>query len=58
MDPIASTIYHIERRPAEAGRNAIVDTEKGVDVVGKEWNARTGVHEVRILSSRVRVTGD
>lgn len=24
----------------------IVDTEKGEDVVGKEWNVRTAVHEV------------
>lgn len=46
MDPITSTIYHIEKRPAEAGRNVIVDTEKGEDVVGKEWNVRTAVHEV------------
>ena len=46
MDPITSKIYHIEKRPAEAGRNVIVDTEKGEDVVGKEWNVRTAVHEV------------
>ncbi|TBU30383.1 alpha/beta-hydrolase [Dichomitus squalens] len=44
-DPITSTIYHIERRPAEAGRTVIVKTEIGEDVVGKEWNVRTGVHE-------------
>ncbi|KAI0752561.1 alpha/beta-hydrolase [Daedaleopsis nitida] len=44
-DPVTSTIYHIERRPAEAGRNVIVNTEKGQDVVGKEWNVRSGVHE-------------
>ena len=48
VDPITSTIYHIESRPAEEGRCVIVNTEKGEDVVGKEWNVRTGVHEVRI----------
>ncbi len=46
MDPITSAIYHIEKRPAEGGRMVIVDTEKGEDVVGKEWNVRTAVHEV------------
>ncbi|CDO77752.1 hypothetical protein BN946_scf184993.g15 [Trametes cinnabarina] len=45
VDPITSTIYHIEQRPNEGGRAVIVDTEKGVDVVGKEWNVRSGVHE-------------
>ncbi|RDX52385.1 alpha/beta-hydrolase [Lentinus brumalis] len=45
VDPITSTIYHIEKRPAEGGRMVIVDTEKGEDVVGKEWNVRTAVHE-------------
>ena len=49
VDPIISTIYHIERRPAEAGRNVIVHTEKGEDAVGKEWNVRSGVHEVSTM---------
>ena len=49
VDPITSTIYHIERRPAEAGRNVIVHTEKGEDAVGKEWNVRSGVHEVSTI---------
>ena len=49
VDPITSTIYHIERRPAEAGRNVIVHTEKGEDAVGKEWNVRSGVHEVSTM---------
>ena len=47
VDPITSTIYHVELRPAEAGRSVIVNTEKGTDAVGKEWNVRSGVHEVR-----------
>ncbi|KAI0672134.1 alpha/beta-hydrolase [Trametes maxima] len=45
VDPITSTIYHNEQRPAEAGRVVIVNTEKGEDVVGKDWNVRSGVHE-------------
>ncbi|OBZ76925.1 Dipeptidyl peptidase family member 6 [Grifola frondosa] len=45
VDPITSTIYHIEGRPSEGGRSVIVNTEAGRDVVGKEWNTRTRVHE-------------
>ncbi|KAI8996684.1 alpha/beta-hydrolase [Trametes punicea] len=45
VDPITSTIYHIEQRPSEGGRLVIVDTEKGEDVVGKDWNVRSAVHE-------------
>ncbi|KAI0357745.1 alpha/beta-hydrolase [Trametes cingulata] len=45
VDPITSTIYHIEQRPSEGGRLVIVDTEKGQDVVGKDWNVRSAVHE-------------
>ena len=52
-DPITSTIYHIERRPAEGGRNVIVNTEKGQDVVGKEWNVRSAVHEVSASALQV-----
>lgn len=46
VDPITSTVYHIEARPSEGGRSVIVKTEEGSDVVGKEWNTRTGVQEV------------
>ncbi|KAI0634553.1 alpha/beta-hydrolase [Trametes polyzona] len=45
VDPITSTIYHIEQRPNEGGRLVIVDTEKGEDVFGKDWNSRSAVHE-------------
>ncbi|OSD00963.1 alpha/beta-hydrolase [Trametes coccinea BRFM310] len=45
VDPITSTIYHVEQRPDEGGRMVIVNTEKGHDVVGKEWNVRSAVHE-------------
>lgn len=47
MDPVTSTIYHIESRPSDAlpGRNVLVNTATGSDVVGAGWNVRTGVHE-------------
>ncbi|KAI0819862.1 alpha/beta-hydrolase [Trametes gibbosa] len=45
VDPVTSTIYHIERRPNDDGRLVIVNTEKGKDVFGKDWSARTSVHE-------------
>lgn len=45
VDPITSTIYHIEGRPLEGGRNVIVKTEDARDVIGREFNARTGVQE-------------
>ncbi|KAH9925016.1 alpha/beta-hydrolase [Epithele typhae] len=45
VDPITSTVYHMESRPEEGGRSVIVNTKTGKDVVGKEWNVRTGVHE-------------
>ncbi|CCM00196.1 uncharacterized protein FIBRA_02224 [Fibroporia radiculosa] len=45
VDPITSTIYHVESRPLEGGRSVVVRTEEGRDVVGKQWNVRTGVHE-------------
>ncbi|KAH9940612.1 Alpha/Beta hydrolase protein [Amylocystis lapponica] len=45
VDPVTSTIYHIESRAFEDGRMAIVNTKDGSDVMGSEWNARTGVHE-------------
>lgn len=47
MDPTTSAIYWIEGRPAEGGRDVIVDASKGQDVFGREWNARTGVQEVQ-----------
>ncbi|THG97400.1 hypothetical protein EW026_g4586 [Hermanssonia centrifuga] len=45
VDPVTSKIYHVENRPSEGGRMVVVKTEEGIDVVGKDWNCRTGVHE-------------
>ena len=36
VDPVTSKIYHIEKRPSEGGRNVIVRSEEGTDVVGRE----------------------
>ena len=47
VDPITSTIYHVEKRPSEEGRSVLVRTQGGVDVIGREFNSRTSVHEVR-----------
>ena len=47
MDPVTSTIYHIESRPSDPlpGRNVLVHTTAKKDVVGPGWNVRTAVHE-------------
>ena len=45
VDPVASSIYHIEARPSEAGRCVIVDTSKGKDIFGPGWSARSCVEE-------------
>ena len=37
--------YHIERRPTEGGRCVLVDDITHKDVVGPDWNVRTGVQE-------------
>lgn len=57
VDPIPREglgIYHIEKRPSEAGRNALVDTTTGKDLFGKGWNARSGVQEYGGASAIVR----
>jgi len=45
VDRITSEVYHIESRPSEAGRNVLVHTTSGQDVVGAGWNVRTSVQE-------------
>ncbi|KAJ6524429.1 alpha/beta-hydrolase [Mycena vulgaris] len=44
VDPITSAVYHIEKRPAEGGRNALVHTETGRDVTGADFNVKTTVN--------------
>jgi hypothetical protein len=45
VDPATATVYHVESRPSESGRCVLVDSRTGRDLVGKEWNVRTGVCE-------------
>ncbi|KAF9073509.1 alpha/beta-hydrolase [Rhodocollybia butyracea] len=45
VDAVTLVVYHIEGRPAEKGRCVLVETETGREIVPKEINVRTGVHE-------------
>ncbi|EDR04235.1 uncharacterized protein LACBIDRAFT_304745 [Laccaria bicolor S238N-H82] len=45
VDAITSEVYHVKKRPSEAGRNVLVHTKLNKDVVGEGWNVRTGVQE-------------
>ena len=38
-------LFHVERRPSEGGRSVIVNSTSHKDLVDKNWNVRTGVHE-------------
>jgi len=53
VDPITSTIYHLETRPNEEGRSVLVKTEGAIDVFGEGWNSRTGVEEYGGASAKV-----
>ncbi|KAF8580778.1 alpha/beta-hydrolase [Ramaria rubella] len=44
VDATTGNIYHAEKRPSENGRNALVDTTSGKDLVPPPWDAKTGVH--------------
>ena len=45
VDRVTSEVYHIESRPSEAGRNVLVRTASGQEIVGVGWNVRTTVQE-------------
>ncbi|KZT04597.1 alpha/beta-hydrolase [Laetiporus sulphureus 93-53] len=45
VDPVTSKIYHTEGRPDENGRDTIIASEEGIDVLGKPWDARDGIYE-------------
>ena len=51
VDQVTKALYFIERRPGEGGRSVIIDASTGKDVFGKDWNARTGVHEYGGIST-------
>ncbi|KAH8826695.1 alpha/beta-hydrolase [Flagelloscypha sp. PMI_526] len=45
VDDVNGQIFHIESRPSEKGRNVVVDSLSLKDVVGKDVNVRSSVHE-------------
>ncbi|KAJ3842541.1 Alpha/Beta hydrolase protein [Lentinula raphanica] len=45
IDAATTKIYHLEGRPSEKGRCVLVESETGREIVGKDVNVRTGVHE-------------
>ncbi|KAJ7736732.1 Alpha/Beta hydrolase protein [Mycena maculata] len=45
VDPVTAVVYHVESRPSEGGRCVLVESHTGRDLVGKEFNCRTGVME-------------
>ncbi|KAJ7764918.1 Alpha/Beta hydrolase protein [Mycena metata] len=44
VDSVTSKIYHIETRPAEGGRDALLLTESGRDITGPEWDVKSKVN--------------
>ncbi|KAJ8093084.1 hypothetical protein PM082_020567 [Marasmius tenuissimus] len=54
VDPIDSVVYHLEGRPAEQGRTAIVESKNNKDVIGTAYSASTGVHEYGGAAAIVR----
>ncbi|KAJ7119572.1 alpha/beta-hydrolase [Mycena epipterygia] len=45
VDPVTDVVYHLESRPSESGRCVLVESHSGRDLVGPQWNVRTGVME-------------
>jgi hypothetical protein len=45
VDAVTAVIYHVESRPSEGGRGVLVESHTGRDIVGREWNVRSGVME-------------
>ncbi|KAF7328930.1 Peptidase-S9 domain-containing protein [Mycena venus] len=45
VDSVTGAVYHVESRPSESGRCVLVESHSGRDLVGKQWNVRTGVCE-------------
>ncbi|KAG2094867.1 uncharacterized protein F5147DRAFT_719417 [Suillus discolor] len=44
-DPVTEDIYHIEQRASEGGRCVLMSNKTQKEVFGKDFNARTRVHE-------------
>ncbi|KAF5378917.1 hypothetical protein D9757_008722 [Collybiopsis confluens] len=45
VDNITSIVYHLEGRPSEKGRVTLVESSTGREIVPKDVNVRSGVHE-------------
>ncbi|KAG2355434.1 Alpha/Beta hydrolase protein [Suillus spraguei] len=45
VDPVTQDIYYIEQRASEGGRCALMSHQTQKEVFGKDFNARTRVHE-------------
>ncbi|KAF7361455.1 Peptidase-S9 domain-containing protein [Mycena sanguinolenta] len=41
VDPLTSKVYHIEKRPAEGGRDTLLETETGREITGSHWDLKT-----------------
>ncbi|KAF7293201.1 Peptidase-S9 domain-containing protein [Mycena chlorophos] len=44
VDSKTSSVYHIEKRPAERGRNTLVETATGKDLTSGDWDVRSSVN--------------
>ncbi|KAJ7152931.1 alpha/beta-hydrolase [Mycena filopes] len=44
VDPVTSAVYHIEKRPAEGGRDTLLLTKSGTDILGRDWDAKSKVN--------------
>ncbi|KAK6974622.1 hypothetical protein R3P38DRAFT_3132596 [Favolaschia claudopus] len=48
VDPLTSQVYHIEKRPAEGGRDTLVHTQSGRDITapsaGTNWDVKSKVN--------------
>ncbi|KAJ7235098.1 Alpha/Beta hydrolase protein [Mycena haematopus] len=44
VDPLTSKVYHIEKRPAEGGRDTLLETETGREITVGNWDVKTKVN--------------
>jgi dipeptidyl aminopeptidase/acylaminoacyl peptidase len=44
VDPLTSKVYHIEKRPAEGGRDTLLHTESGRDITAGDWDVKSKVN--------------
>lgn len=44
VDPLTSKVYHIEKCPAEGGRDTLLHTESGRDITAGDWDVKSKVN--------------